>query len=272
MDIIKELNDFENLLKINDNILERDKDKKEKNEISKINEIKNRNIKIYQRNNKNLKEIKEKSLSIDNMNKALSQNIKKIYVNCLKYILPEFDSPPKERGVNINSKIITKEKDFKLINKYLSSLYNKNIKYKLIFQASEDGAFGKIFKKKCSKSQRTLTIILTNKNKAFGGFTEALWNNSNFTSKDKNAFCFSFDKNKIYTSIRDTNAIYCKEGFGPIFYDMFAVNKNFVTEGGFCKVKELAEMKYDNVSEDYELAGEENFVIKELEVFEIIFE
>ena len=147
MDIIKELNDFENLVKINDNILERDKDKKEKNEITKINEIKNRNIKIYQRNNKNLKEIKEKSLSIDKMNTALSQNIKKIYVNCLKYILPEFDSPPKERGVNINSKIITKEKDFKLINKYLSSLYNKNIKYKLIFRASEDGAFGKIFKK-----------------------------------------------------------------------------------------------------------------------------
>jgi D-alanine-D-alanine ligase-like ATP-grasp enzyme len=87
MDIIKELNDFENLLKINDNILERDKDKKEKNEITKINEIKNRNIKIYQRNNKNLKEIKEKSLSIDKMNTALSQNIKKIYVNCLKYIL-----------------------------------------------------------------------------------------------------------------------------------------------------------------------------------------
>ena len=274
MDIIKELNDFENLLKINDSSrnLERNKDKREKNEITKINEIKKMNIKIYQRNNKTLKEISDKSLNINDTNKELIQNIKKMYLSTLNYILPEFDSTQKEKGVNINSKIISKEKDFKLIHDYLTSLYNKKIKYKLIFRASEDGAFGKIFKKKCSKSKRTITIILTKNNRGFGGFTEVLWDNSDSTFKDKKAFCFSFDKNKIYKSIPDSNAIYCKDGYGPIFYDMFTVYKNFASEGGFCKVKGLAEMKYENVSMDYELAGEENFHIKELEVYEIIIE
>ena len=42
--------------------------------------------------------------------------------------------------------------------------------------------------------------------------------------------------------------------------------------GGFCKIKQLAESKYDNVSTDYELAEKEVFYIKELETFEIQFE
>ena len=230
------------------------------------------NIKIYQRNKKILQEISNKSLNIDRMNKQMYQNINILGLETMNYILPDFDSPQKENGVNINSKIINKINDFNLINNYLSNLYNKEIKYELIYRASEDGAFGKIFKKKCSKTKRTLTIIFTKKNKKFGGYTEVLWNDSNSLRKDENAFCFSFDEKKIYKSKKDANAIYCKENAGPIFYDMFGINNNFVTEGGFCKVKELAEMKYENVSKDYELPGEENFNIKELEVFQINFE
>ena len=37
-----------------------------------------------------------------------------------------------------------------------------------------------------------------------------------------------------------------------------------------CELEETIDIK--QIAEDYELAGEENFVIKELEVFEIIFE
>ena len=114
----------------------------------------------------------------------------------MNYILPDFDSPQKENGVN-NSKIINKINDFNLINNYLSNLYNKEIKYELIYRASEDGAFGKIFKKKCSKTKRTLTIIFTKKNKKFGGYTEVLWNDSKSLRKDENAFCFSFDEKKF---------------------------------------------------------------------------
>ena len=52
----------------------------------------------------------------------------------------------------------------------------KKIRYKLIYRASEDGAFGKIFKSKEPRTKRTLIIISTKNNKTFGGFTEALWN------------------------------------------------------------------------------------------------
>ena len=160
MNIIKELNDFENLLITREENLERDKGKKEKNEITKINEQKYLNIKMHQRNSKIIKEISQKSLNIDNVNKEMFQNIQKLYLKTLNFILPESDSLEKEKGVNINSKIINQEKEFNLINNYLLYLFKKNINYKLIFRASEDGAFGKIFKKKCSKSKRTLTLII----------------------------------------------------------------------------------------------------------------
>ena len=150
MDIIKELNNFDNLLKIEDENMIKNKDKKEINEISKINEEKNINIKEYKRNEKLIKEISNKSLNINRMNKEMYQNIQQLYLNTLNYILPESDLPLYDNGI-INSKIINSEQDFNLINEYLSSLYKKKIRYKLIFRASEDGAYGKYLKKNVQK-------------------------------------------------------------------------------------------------------------------------
>ena len=265
MDIIKELNTLNNLLYINE-------DDKEKNEITRIYEQKNINRKIYQRNNKIIKEIENKSSNINSINKEMYKKIQELNLKTMNYILPEIDFPQYEEGVNINSKIVYKKKDFDLINNYLSSLYGKNIKYNLIFRASEHGAYGKIFKMKCSKVKNTLILVLTKNDKKFGGYTESLWNDSNSTRKDEKAFCFSFDLNKIYKSKIGMNAIYCKKNGGPIFCDMFGINNNFIVDGGFCKIKELAELKYDNISSDYELAEQELFEIKELETFEIKFE
>ena len=185
----------------------------------------------------------------------------------------------------------TKKKDFDLVNEHLKSIYEeKKIRYKLIYRASEDGAFGKIFKNKVSRTKRTLIIINTKNNKTFGGFTEALWNNSNTTRKDEKAFCFSFDKNKIYKSKKyvypkyckenadeknseeNADAIYCKENAGPIFCQMFGINKNFIKDGGYCVQKDLSLMKFEGIQNDYELADEPYFKINELEVFEIKFE
>ena len=272
MDIIKELNALDNLLCINEENKIGNKNKEEKNEITRIYEQKIINEKIYQRNVKIMKEIMNKSSNINNINKEMYQKIQELYLKTMNYILPESDFPQYEEGVNINSKIIYKKKDLDLINNYLSSLYREKIKYNLIFRASEQGAYGKIFKKKCSEIERTLVVVLTKNDKTFGGFTESLWDDSNSTKKDKKAFCFSFDFNKIYKSKIGMNAIYCKENSGPIFCDMFGINNNFIVDGGFCKIKQLAESKYDNVSTDYELAEKEVFYIKELETFEIQFE
>ena len=292
LELIKELNDFENLLKIDtDNITEGNK-RKEKDEITKINEEKNKNEKIYERNKKIINEIKNKIVNINDTNLEMNQKIEKFNLNTQNYILiPKINFTPNEKEVNIDSRILYKKKDFNLVNEHLKSLYEeKKIRYKLIYRASEDGAFGKIFKNKVSRTKRTLIIISTKNNKTFGGFTEALWNNSNTTRKDEKAFCFSFDKNKIYKSKKyvypkyckenadeknseeNADAIYCKENAGPIFCQMFGINKNFIKDGGYCVQKDLSLMKFEGIQNDYELADEPYFKINELEVFEIKFE
>ena len=213
LELIKELNDFENLLKIDtDNITEGNK-RKEKDEITKINEEKNKNEKIYERNKKIINEVKNKIVNINNTNLEMNQKIQKLNLNTQNYILiPKINFTPNEKEVNIDSRILYKKKDFDLVNEYLESIYEeKKIRYKLIYRASEDGAFGKIFKNKVSRTKRTLIIISTKNNKTFGGFTEALWNNSNTTRKDEKAFCFSLDKNKIYKSKKYVYPKYCKE-------------------------------------------------------------
>ena len=296
LELIKELNDFENLLKIDtDNITEGNK-RKEKDEITKINEEKNKNEKIYERNKKIINEMKNKIVNINNTNLEMNQKIQKLNLNTQNYILiPKINFTPNEKEVNIDSRILYKKKDFNLVNEHLKSLYEeKKIRYKLIYRASEDRAFGKIFKNKVknkvSRTKRTLIIISTKNNKTFGGFTEALWNNSNTTRKDEKAFCFSFDKNKIYKSKKyvypkyckenadeknseeNADAIYCKENAGPIFCQMFGINKNFIKDGGYCVQKDLSLMKFEGIQNDYELADEPYFKINELEVFEIKFE
>ena len=292
LELIKELNDFENLLKIDtDNITEGNK-RKEKDEITKINEEKNKNEKIYERNKKIINEMKNKIVNINNTNLEMNQKIQKLNLNTQNYILiPKINFTPNEKEVNIDSRILYKKKDFDLVNEHLKSIYEeKKIRYKLIYRASEDRAFGKIFKNKVSRTKRTLIIISTKNNKTFGGFTEALWNNSNTTRKDKKAFCFSLDKNKIYKSKKyvypkyckenadeknseeNADAIYCKENAGPIFCQMFGINKNFIKEGGYCVQKDLSLMKFEGIQNDYELADEPYFKINELEVFEIKFE
>jgi len=292
LELIKELNDFENLLKIDtDNITEGNK-RKEKDEITKINEEKNKNEKIYERNKKIINEMKNKIVNINNTNLEMNQKIQKLNLNTQNYILiPKINITPNEKEVNIDSRILYKKKDFDLVNEHLKSIYEeKKIRYKLIYRASEDGAFGKIFKNKVSRTKRTLIIISTKNNKTFGGFTEALWNNSNTTRKDEKAFCFSFDKNKIYKSKKyvypkyckenadeknseeNADAIYCKENAGPIFCQMFGINKNFIKDGGYCVQKDLSLMKFEGIQNDYELADEPYFKINELEVFEIKFE
>ena len=292
LELIKELNDFENLLKIDtDNITEGNK-RKEKDEINKINEEKNKNEKIYERNKKIINEMKNKIVNINYTNLEMNQKIQKLNLNTQNYILiPKINFTPNEKEVNIDSRILYKKKDFNLVNEHLKSLYEeKKIRYKLIYRASEDGAFGKIFKNKVSRTKRTLIIISTKNNKTFGGFTEALWNNSNTTRKDEKAFCFSFDKNKIYESKKyvypeyckensdeknseeNADAIYCKENAGPIFCQMFGINKNFIKDGGYCVQKDLSLMKFEGIQNDYELADEPYFKINELEVFEIKFE
>lgn len=89
--------------------------------------------------------------------------------------------------------------------------------------------------------------------------------------KDISSFCFSLTKNKIYKHKEDKEeAILCSKNYGPTFLgNIFCVKDKMLTNGGFSG--KVEDSYFDDLEKDFEISGEqEEFKIKELEVFEII--
>ena len=94
------------------------------------------------------------------------------------------------------------------------------------------------------------------------------WKGEAEEKNDEEAFVFSLDKMKTYDNIPGELAIGCYPKFGPIFmgYQIRIYDDAFV-KGGTTFEKGL---NY-NTEEDFELnGGERNFIVKEIEVYEVI--
>ena len=273
---IDELNNLEYLLEIKDK--GEIKDENTINDLSKIRKIYKDCEQSHKRFDILINEINYKIDILEDSNITMFENIQIMLENVNNIILSKTkikeEDKEKEAVFNIDSNILEKLNEFNLINDKLEDIYQKKIRYELLYRATTDGGFGKIFKRKCSRIRKTLILVKSKKNKKFGGFTEAIWNDSNKGHEDENTFCFSLNKNKIYTVKKNGSSIYCKENAGPIFCDIFGINSNFAYEGGYSINLEIEKTKYNDITEDFELAGEQYFEIQELEVFKIkpIFE
>ena len=202
-----------------------------------------------------------------------------------------------------NSKIIIKEDDAEFIYKEIQKIddkimsiinkENKNYKekendflFKLVYRGTRDGDSAKEFHKRCDKIGQNITFVKTDKDKIFGGFTYCNWeipekylkeikeedDESGIRKKDEYSFCFALgSEKKVYKHCQeeDKDAIFCSPKFGPTFCsNIFAINNKFLKNGGYSTKKETS--CFEGQNEDYELTGEKNFKIKELEVYEII--
>ena len=105
----------------------------------------------------------------------------------------------------INSKILVKLNYLYLLDKW----FLKELKYKLLYRASEEGYSPKIFHNKVDKFKNNLILIKDANNFVYGGFTRNTWDGNKIYKKDKNAIVFNLD-NEIYYKIKDNNySIFC---------------------------------------------------------------
>jgi hypothetical protein len=65
----------------------------------------------------------------------------------------------------------------------------------LLYRASRDGFESKVFHEKCDGKANTITLIETDGNYVFGGFTTAKWSSSDGHIADSKAFVFSLRRN-----------------------------------------------------------------------------
>ena len=220
------------------------------------------------RNEKLIKEVKSKQSIIKNQSEIILKNLNVMKDNAELIHFPKKRYPiQKDNGINMDTMIISKLNDFKLIDNKLYQIFEKDVEYKLLYRASKDGDTAKVFKEKC-KDKNTLTIVNTNDNAIFGGFTRIPWDDSDKNKDDEDAFCFSVDNKKIYPLKKYCSAIGCDKNSGPRFNYMFMIPNRFMNKEG--DLYPLNISHYNGQTKDYELnKGKQYFTVFELEVFKI---
>ena len=169
--------------------------------------------------------------------------------------------------LRVKGDIIQNAEELEMITRKINK-DNQKITLNLLYKATCDSDKASAFHNKCDDALSSLVLIETNKGKRFGGFTTATWKGDNIEKKDDDAFIFSLDKMKTYDVEREENAIGCYPKFGPIFLGcQIRINDEAFTKGGTTFEKGV---NYET-QEDFELTGgDRTFIVKEIEVYEVI--
>ena len=154
-------------------------------------------------------------------------------------------------------------------SKFILLIIKINFFKNLLFKSSKDGDLLKTLHEKCDNKGPTIIIIKSSNGKIFGGYNPLSWDESNKFKNDSNTFIFSLDtkikyiiekeEQKKYSIFCGKNAIGFGGGFDMCIKDQFMNNNN-----NYSKTPTSF-----NTKNQYELTGEQNFMINELEVYSV---
>ncbi len=160
--------------------------------------------------------------------------------------------------------IINNENDQKLIFSWINE--NKKISAKLIYSATIDGDDSNTFHNLCDNVGPTLVLVKTTNNQIFGGYTKENWKSTQNYKNDTNAFIFSLNK-KAKANSSNGNSIYCNTGYGPTFgggHDLYISSGCLNNNSSYNNTNNTYK-----IGGNYFLAGQNNFICKEVEVYSI---
>ena len=198
-----------------------------------------------------------------NLNDMINRFLEEINKD-MSFKFPEFEID----GLLKESLIVKDIEEELLIGDMITILKTK--KYRLLYRASRDGDSANKFHSICDNSNNLIVLVQTQKGLRFGGFTSNKFKVSSHMKYDNNAFLFSLDLQKVYKIIPGEYAIYCYYNSGPCFSQgSLYIPNNFFKKFGKTS---LAGGPYQ-FKEDYEInKGQEKFLVKELEIFQVQIE
>ena len=163
------------------------------------------------------------------------------------------------------SSVIKNEEEESIIGDMISIFKVK--KYRLLYKATRDGDSASKFHSMCDNYSNLIVLIETADGVRFGGYTSSKFKGSSHMKKDNSAFLFSLDLKKVYKIKPEEYAIYCYPNSGPSFSrGSLHVPDNFFVKYGKTGTKG-GPYQFEV---DYELNnGKKQFIIKELEVFQV---
>ena len=234
--------------------------------------------------NENIASLKDEMNKINSENNSLREeitNLKNLHSKEINELREKIEMLQNQldKTNKLESDIVKRKKDINFIIERLKKVNLKennnqekiNFEFNLLYRATEDGDSANDFHTACDKHKNTLVLVKTKKNLKFGGFTTETWDGNDVDKEDKNAFCFSLDKMKIYNSIKGKKAIFASPNSGPAFENcIFEIKDSCFKAGGMCS--EDSNCYFDNHEIKCEINnGDELFGVKEVEVYEVIF-
>ena len=180
----------------------------------------------------------------------------------------------KEKQTNFNESTLLKNQEEKdLLTRFIEENDQSKkgkIIGKLLYRASRDGDKASTFHLKCDGKGSTLTIVKSDKNLRFGGYTSISWNASlnNYFSEGVN-FLFSIDLVKYFKPFQNLeNSTYHNSSYGPTFggnHDL-KISDNCMNNNSSYNANGYTYQKNSN----YELnGGTQYFKVLDYEVFQI---
>ena len=164
--------------------------------------------------------------------------------------------------------LILKNKDD--INKFYN-LLNNQIKInniQLLYRSSRDGLLFNDLKNKIDNKSNLIFLFLTGNTRIFGAFIKSKIEVKHETyTKDKDAFVFSLNNNKIYKILIPENAIYFRNDNPLLIGNSWKSNGFWIYGGSFNEYLLTNPKIYDFQKENELTEGKKN--LNELEVFEI---
>ena len=154
---------------------------------------------------------------------------------------------------------------------------NKQVKFELLWQGSRDGFTAAKFHANCNNKGPTVTVIKSNYDQIFGGFTSESWGFAGSTAKqgvnkkDPTAFIYSLSKEVKCAEQLNDNSIQDYPGCGPIFgfngFCDIGIDNNCDKRNNGCWANKT--YKLPAGADDSYLAGSQWFSVKEIEVYAV---
>ena len=246
---------------------------------SKFNKIKT----IYERNNKINNEINP-NLSMDQVNNNYNK-VQTFIPNSKAYkYLNSIPTIKKEKILNLNSKIIFTNKEYKLILQRISEGDKEmKVELNLLYRASSDGDFEEAFRNNVENKLKTLTLFHTTEGARFGFYIEkrkktTIKSGTKILEVPGTSFIIGLNNLIYYNVFMKKNSLYYKSDNLLCFGYCSNVNNNktrwlvYTKRNNFIGKKYLFGDKNDvylNLDTNKIIGNNLSYHIKDVEVFEV---
>ena len=148
------------------------------------------------------------------------------------------------------------------------------VRYELLWKGNRDGFYAGTFHSRCNNKGPTVTVILSNNDKIFGGYTSQSWTNGGW-KQDATAFIYSLThKAKCATQKNTGYSIYDYSDYGPTFGnggDIYVADNCNTNTSNYCESQSSSSTyTLPSGADNTFLAGSLNFTVKEIEVYAVI--